>query len=232
MVKRINFQEFREKNKVAADRMRSICKQLDVPITREGTEFFMSEWSSNYGMKTETLLEHALIEYRETGYITKTVAGEFIKLKIENENEKNSIEEEKIITDFVATTDEKYKNKLDETRKPHPSLLVSASSANKIAGAGSSIMKNAGDDYEKLMRIIQAIQSIPQKNTSSNVLQAQQSLLEAVEKNFLLNHEQVGDLTGYTKTTISGKKDGWIRYGFTFRKVKEGASTLWRVNRE
>ena len=67
--------------------------------------------------------------------------------------------------------------------------------------------------------------------TNTNVLSIQQNLLEASEKGFLLNHEQVAELTGFSKSTISSKKTGWIRYGFIFTKVKEGSSTLWKVSK-
>lgn len=228
MSDRINFQEYREKNKIPSDKMRSICKSLCVDIKREGTEFYMSGWSKKYTIKTETLLDHALIEYKETGNIKRTIAGDFMIIPA-NETS-NTTGKDIILTDYIKPADIKGRLGDEDIRKPNPSILVTAKTANKLADAGSSIIKSGGDDYNKLTQIINAILSIPKKS-DVNILNGHKALLEASENGFLLDTEQVAEMTGFSKSTISSKKSGWVRYGFTFEKLKENNTTLWRVSR-
>jgi len=230
----INFLAYRQKNKIAADALRSICKNLKIPIQRDGAEHFIPIWNEHFNIETETLLNHALIEYRRTGDIISTSEGKFMTFD-EKTGELSTDEEYELITEFIEPTDI---NPIQGTekipRKQKRNLLLPVESVNKIAQAGADIISNDKTGYEILLNIVQALQAIPTKmnnTTNTNVLSIQQNLLEASEKGFLLNHEQVAELTGFSKSTISSKKTGWIRYGFTFTKVKEGSSTLWKVSK-
>ena len=230
----INFLAYRQKNKIAADALRSICKNLKIPIQRDGAEHFIPIWNEHFNIETETLLNHALIEYRRTGDIISTSEGKFMTF-CEKTGEFSTDEEYELITEFIEPTDI---NPIQGTekipRKQKRNLLLPVESVNKIAQAGADIISNDKTGYEILLNIVQALQAIPTKmnnTTNTNVLSIQQNLLEASEKGFLLNHEQVAELTGFSKSTISSKKTGWIRYGFTFTKVKEGSSTLWKVSK-
>jgi len=230
----INFLAYRQKNKIAADALRSICKNLKIPIQRDGAEHFIPIWNEHFNIETETLLNHALIEYRRTGDIISTSEGKFMTFD-EKRGELSTDEEYELITEFIEPTDI---NPIQGTekipRKQKRNLLLPVESVNKIAQAGADIISNDKTGYEILLNIVQALQAIPTKmnnTTNTNVLSIQQNLLEASEKGFLLNHEQVAELTGFSKSTISNKKTGWIRYGFTFTKVKEGSSTLWKVSK-
>lgn len=230
----INFLAYRQKNKIAADALRSICKNLKIPIQRDGAEHFIPIWNEHFNIETETLLNHALIEYRRTGDIINTSEGKFMTFD-EKTGEFSTDEEYELITEFIEPTDI---NPIQGTekipRKQKRNLLLPVESVNKIAQAGADIISNDKTGYEILLNIVQALQAIPTKmnnTTNTNVLSIQQNLLEASEKGFLLNHEQVAELTGFSKSTISSKKTGWIRYGFTFTKVKEGSSTLWKVSK-
>lgn len=232
----INFLAYRQKNKIAADALRSICKNLKIPIQRDGAEHFIPIWNEHFNIETETLLNHALIEYRRTGDIINTSEGRFITYDEESGifSTEGDINQE-LITEFIEPTDI---NPIQGTekipRKQKRNLLLPVESVNKIAKAGADILSNDKTGYEILLNIVQALQAIPTQmnnTTNTNVLSIQQNLLEASEKGFLLNHEQVAELTGFSKSTISGKKTGWIRYGFTFTKVKEGSSTLWKVSK-
>jgi len=230
----INFLAYRQKNKIAADALRSICKNLKIPIQRDGAEHFIPIWNEHFNIETETLLNHALIEYRRTGDIISTSEGKFMTFD-EKRGELSTDEEYELITEFIEPTDI---NPIQGTekipRKQKRNLLLPVESVNKIAQAGADIISNDKTGYQILLNIVQALQAIPTKmnnTTNTNVLSIQQNLLEASEKGFLLNHEQVAELTGFSKSTISSKKTGWIRYGFTFTKVKEGSSTLWKVSK-
>jgi len=230
----INFLAYRQKNKIAADALRSICKNLKIPIQRDGAEHFIPIWNEHFNIETETLLNHALIEYRRTGDIISTSEGKFMTFD-EETGEFSTNENHELITEFIEPTDINPIQGTEKTpRKQKRNLLLPVESVNKIAQAGADIISNDKTGYEILLNIVQALQAIPTKmnnTTNTNVLSIQQNLLEASEKGFLLNHEQVAELTGFSKSTISSKKTGWIRYGFTFTKVKEGSSTLWKVSK-
>lgn len=70
-------------------------------------------------------------------------------------------------------------------------------------------------------------QQTPPPNQSP--LQIQRDLKEAADSAFLLSGEQVANILGMKKTTLSSWKSGVKRFGFQFNKVKEGATTLWKV---
>ena len=56
-----------------------------------------------------------------------------------------------------------------------------------------------------------------------------EELSKAVEKNWLLTSEVLGQLLGMSKSTISSKGVSFRKLGYEFDKVKEGSTTLWRV---
>ncbi len=60
-------------------------------------------------------------------------------------------------------------------------------------------------------------------------LQIQRDLKEAADNGFLLSGEQVANILGIKKSTLSSWKSGSRRFGFSFTKVKEGNTTLWKV---
>ena len=61
-------------------------------------------------------------------------------------------------------------------------------------------------------------------------LHPQKELKDAVDNGFLLNGEQVANIFGIKKSSVSSWKTGHKRLGFEFSKVKEGSKTLWRVS--
>lgn len=60
-------------------------------------------------------------------------------------------------------------------------------------------------------------------------LQAQKDLKEAADNSFLLTSDNVANILGMKKSTVSSWKDGHRKLGYSFHKVKEGSTTLWRV---
>lgn len=214
-----------------ADAMRSICKVLDVDIYREGAEHLMPYWNEKFAMETESLLNHALIEYRSTGDIKSTREGKFIAFdKFADEDNENITEEEKetIITDYIKPTDISTKSSRErKPRKEPENMLVPTKEVRTLTKATS----NSGFDYEALMGLATALYSIQPKQQQS-ILSNQKELLLAVNEKFLLTHEQVAELTGFSKNTISSKQSGFVRYGFIFTKKKEGNTTLWSITKE
>lgn len=64
-----------------------------------------------------------------------------------------------------------------------------------------------------------------------DVLTPQKKLLEAANHQFLLTTEQVSMILNLSRSTISSWESGTTKLGFTFTKVKEGVSVLWRVEK-
>ena len=60
-------------------------------------------------------------------------------------------------------------------------------------------------------------------------LQAQKDLKEAADNSFLLTSDNVANILGMKKSTVSSWKDGHKKLGYCFHKVKEGSTTLWKV---
>jgi len=63
-----------------------------------------------------------------------------------------------------------------------------------------------------------------------DVLTPQKKLLEAAAHKFLLTTDQVASILGYSRNTISSWESGTNRIGFSFEKIKEGSSTLWKIS--
>lgn len=78
--------------------------------------------------------------------------------------------------------------------------------------------------------IITALQALTQNNC--DVLAPQKQLKEAVDNNFLLTTEQVGQILGLNSNTVRSWKSGTQRLGFIFSKEHEGSSSVvWRISR-
>ena len=97
--------------------------------------------------------------------------------------------------------------------------LVVASKVSAIASSGS-----IGD-----IEIIAALQSLAMKNY--DVLTPQKRLQEAVDNDFLLTTEQVGQILGLNANTVRSWKSETKKLGFTFHKEHENSSVVWRITR-
>ena len=229
----INFLDYRQKNKMPADALRSICKGLEIEIYREGTEHLMPFFNNKYKLETETLLNHALVEYKSTGDIKSTKAGNFMIFTPEDTS--TNTEKVSLISNFIKPTEIPTQSisREIEPRKEPENILVSKSKMRALTKVSQQNIAPISQNIEneKLIEIVTAISKINQRSQQS-VLYNQKELMIALEQNFLLTHEQVAELTGWSKSTISAKKISFVRYGFTFTKVKEGSTTLWRVTRK
>lgn len=94
-----------------------------------------------------------------------------------------------------------------------------ASKVNAIETSGS-----VGD-----IEIIAALQSLAMKNY--DILTPQKRLKEAVDNDFLLTTEQIGQILGLNANTIRSWKSETRKLGFTFHKEHENSSVLWRISR-
>ncbi len=64
---------------------------------------------------------------------------------------------------------------------------------------------------------------------SISPIQQQRELKDAVDMGFLLTTEQIANIFGLKKSSVSSWKSGHRRLGFQFTKVKENNISLWKV---
>jgi hypothetical protein len=233
---KINLTEFRKQYNIPADRTRSICKMLGYSIVREGVDQFIVG-SNPYNVSDEYYLKHAVMEYRGSMSIDRTLAGNFFEYEVKTDDGIGKIGVSTFDDDAVspiATGLKKKPNKETKSvliprdrgaelmmrRTEPPAAPAGALTAPTPVGAGAGM-----DALQVLVSALTAAQQAP-----AAPLQAQEELLKAVEKKFLLTTEQVGLLLGMSKGTISSKKSGFRKLGFEFEKVKEGSATLWKVS--
>lgn len=100
--------------------------------------------------------------------------------------------------------------------------------------SGSSITKSKTTSNTSIQSIqqdglVEALALIAR--AQYDILTPQKTLKEALENNFVLTSEQVGNILGYSKSTVASWETGTIRLGFQFQKLKEGSTVLWRINK-
>lgn len=227
---KINLTEFRKQYNIPADDTRSICKMLGYSIIREGVEQFIVG-SNPYNVSDEYYLKHAIMEYRGSMSINKTLAGNFFEYEVKTNDGIGKIGVSTFDDDAVSPVATGLKKKPNKETK---SVLISRDRGAELMmrrtepPAAAGALTGAGMDA--LQVLVSALTAAQQAQAPTAPLQAQEELLKAVEKKFLLTTEQVGLLLGMSKGTISSKKSGFRKLGFEFDKAKEGSATLWRVS--
>ena len=84
---------------------------------------------------------------------------------------------------------------------------------------------------EEFMSALVKVMEVSQTTSKPiSPLTAQRELKDAADNGFLLNGEQVANIFGIKKSSVSSWKTGHRRLGFEFEKVKEGNKTLWRAS--
>ena len=78
--------------------------------------------------------------------------------------------------------------------------------------------------------LITALQALATSNY--DILTPQKKLKEAVENDFILTTQQVGQILNLSPSTVSSWKSGTRKLGFLFHKKHEGQSVVWRVERD
>jgi hypothetical protein len=81
--------------------------------------------------------------------------------------------------------------------------------------------------FQMLVEVMKHQQQAPSPSISP--IQQQRELKDAVDNGFLLSAEQIANIFGLKKSSISSWKSGQKRLGFQFIKVKENNVSLWRV---
>lgn len=227
---RINLAVFRKHYKIPAADIRAICKELGLEIVRDGGEQYIVG-ENPYNVSNSYYLKHAVYEYRKTMYVTKTKLGDFQEYEIDL-GEKGSIhygvhniEEEDVRPKAPSIR--------TEPNKQSPTMLVPVDRGAELMMRRASVPTTTptapgGDALQVLVAALTEAQKAAQ---APDTLHPQKTLLEAEEHGFLITTEQLGQLLGMSKGTISSKKSGFRKLGFEFEKMKEGSTTLWKVKR-
>ena len=81
--------------------------------------------------------------------------------------------------------------------------------------------------FQMLVEVMKHQQQAPSPSISP--IQQQRELKDGVDNGFLLSAEQIANIFGLKKSSISSWKSGQRRLGFQFIKVKENNISLWKV---
>lgn len=81
--------------------------------------------------------------------------------------------------------------------------------------------------FQMLVEVMKHQQASPPAPISP--IQQQRELKDAVNNGFLLSAEQIANIFGLKKSSVSSWKTGHKRLGFQFIKVKENNISLWKV---
>jgi hypothetical protein len=207
-IKLINF---RKNFNIPSDFIRSTCKVLNLEILKVDNEPVIPLYNQFLQKENDTILLYAFIESKLTGKIETTKRKEF------NEEELNKCSEEtsQKRNSYVLIEDAPAKTTI--IKKPKEAIDITSSSDFDLR-------------REDFISMLAEVVSRSVATQSKSVLNTQEELHNAMEKNWLLTNDQLGTLLGMSKSTIGSKPDGWVRMGFRYTKIKEGSMTLWKVS--
>lgn len=208
---KIKLTHFRKSFNIPSDFIRSTCKVLNLEILKVEDEPVIPLYNQILQRDNDTILLYAFIESKLTGKIETTKKKEF------NEEELNKCTEEasQKRNSYVLIEDTPAKTTI--IRKPKEAIDITSSSDLDLR-------------REDFISMLAEVVSRSVGTQSKSVLNTQEELHNAMEKNWLLTNDQLGTLLGMSKSTIGSKPDGWVRIGFRYTKIKEGSMTLWRVS--
>jgi hypothetical protein len=207
----IKLTHFRKSFNIPSDFIRSTCKVLNLEILKVEDEPVIPLHNQILQKENDTILLYAFIESKLTGKIETTKRREF------NEEELNKCSEETSQKRNSYILIEDTPSKTTIIKKPKEAIDITSSSDLDLR-------------REDFISMLAEVVSRSVATQSKSVLNTQEELHNAMEKKWLLTNDQLGTLLGMSKSTISSKPDGWVRMGFSYKKVKEGNMTLWRIS--
>jgi hypothetical protein len=106
--------------------------------------------------------------------------------------------------------------------------------APQAAGATGLVVRDgagAGASPEQFFQVLMEVMKQQQQAPSAPIspIQQQKDLKDAADNGFLLSTEQIANIFGLKKSSISSWKTGYRRLGFQFTKIKENNISLWKV---
>lgn len=227
----IDFDEFRKTYKITSAEARAIIKQLGYEVVRRGTKQFI-EGMNQHNVSDEYFLKHALVEYRRTMRVDNTIIGNFFDANLETKRGRSRITLEQIDADLIEPI---YKTQIHTPNKKAETLLVKK---NVVVGITNQSAPKAAEEITAITpepsqaivkALAEALVQAQQATAAPDPLAPQKALQQAAENRYLLTAEQLGQLLGMSKHTISSKKSGFRKLGYEYERVKEGSSTLWKV---
>ena len=206
----INLTNFRKEFNIPSDFIRSTCKILNIEIIKINNEQTIPLSNHLLNIPNDTILLYAFNESKSTGRIEKTKQKRFNDDDFNTLSAQTDLKREK----YIIISNEKPETQI--TKKPKEAIDITSTSID--------VKK------EEFITLLAEVVSKSISNQSKSVLNTQEELHNAMEKNWLLTNEQLATLLGMSKSTIGSKQDGWVRMGFKYSKIKEGTMTLWRVS--
>lgn len=224
---RIDYQKYRKEYDLPAADARVICDKLGYRIERDGAKQYITG-INRYGVSNEYLLKHAALEYRRTMDIKKTLAGEFMEYELIGENIKGNVGVSTLDPSRIKPATPSLKVRPNEA----PETYLVRTPPAPAAASALAPTPAAAPSQDALALLAGALVEAQRAAAPIDPLLPQKQLLEAEQQGFRITTEQLSQLLGMSRQTISSKKSGFIKLGFKFEKVKEGASTLWKVSRD
>lgn len=244
---KIDYDDFRNEYKMSSDKLKMIIRELGLKVVRLYDKQFVIG-NNPFDISNYYYLKHAVFEYKATGSFTKTQKGEWYEYEIDIGGNKKHFGVSAMKEEMIKLKEEHYRK---EPNKKTDRVLVRRDILENIAYEleGERYIKaiekpiqqiNTSEnieasniqrkDIEMLKVIVEALK--PDKKVEErDILYTQNKLLEVEQNGFVITTEQVGELLGMSKTTISSKPKEFVKLGFIFTKVKEGNSTCWSVAR-
>jgi hypothetical protein len=208
---RIKLTNFRKNFNIPSDFIRSTCKVLNLEILKVEGEPTIQLHNQVLQKDNDIILLYAFIESKLTGKIETTKKNEFNKEQFD----KCSEEIEGKRSDYILIENSPIKTTI--IKKPKEAIDITSSSDLNLR-------------REDFISMLSEVVSRSVATQTKSILNTQEELHNAMEKNWLLTNEQLGALLGMSKSTIGSKPDGWVRMGFSYNKIKEGNLTLWKVS--
>jgi hypothetical protein len=124
-------------------------------------------------------------------------------------------------------------SKVSTTTKVIPQQKVKTD-APQAAGATGLVVRDgagAGASTEQFFQVLMEVVKQQQQAVAAPIspIQQQRELKDAADNGFLLSAEQLSNIFGLKKSSISSWKTGHRRLGFQFTKIKENNISLWKV---
>ena len=221
----IKFYDFREQYDIPAANARAIVDKLGFRIEKIEGDLYITGYN-RYGKDNDYILKHAVLEFRRTMDIKRTLAGDFFEFTEEAEVKGNKVKMQYGVSNVDADKVRPIGASLKRKPNAQPDVDVAATSTEITPVAPSTPAAP-----EALTALVAALTQAQAAAAPKDPLLPQKQLLEAEQQGFRITTEQLSQLLGISKQTISSKKSGFIKLGFQFDKVKEGAATLWKVRK-
>jgi hypothetical protein len=123
-------------------------------------------------------------------------------------------------------------SKVSTTTKVIPQQKVKTDAPQELQVGGLVVRDGTASAVspEQFFQVLVEVMKQQQQATASiSPIQQQRELKDAADNGFLLSAEQLSNIFGLKKSSISSWKSGHRRLGFQFTKIRENNISLWKV---